>query len=515
MNKQKNMKEKKDYKENDMKYGIDERLRLEVDVLKDLYLSTFDRFLIQNTKHKNFKTGDKLGYRKGNGYLTDYQIAEHLKCNKTIAFFSKPFSTKVMILDIDTEDSAAEDTKYLINILVKYFQVESKYIYVTFSGYKGYHITLFFDNEIGMDFIKSFYEDILLVSGFNKKQVELRPLHTNACKLPLSIHNVTDEKCVFVDNITLEPILDEDYIFKIQKIDRAAFKKHIKSIKHIIVEEYKDFTDVRKATHSSTLSVEDKQYFERNYQTILDTKMLLHKSTRNNVTHLMSRYLKDVLNYSESECIDLLLEIVLNTKKHAPDLISINNIESLKKVTINTVKDTYKYNYKFSSTTRNNVYINLQEIKDILALKDFKCKVLYLCFLVQSKRYKDSDGNFFISYKQLQSMSNQKLNEKTISKYIKELVRLKYLKVVKRGGYYSINPLFSSTYKILKNNNKANRGILIEKNKFNNDSYDLQLDVIQLLVDAENEYKTLDLKEHLKISELRRVKNYIKERRIA
>lgn len=93
-----------------------------------------------------------------------------------------------------------------------------KQIYVSFSGGKGYHVEMFFNEIVSTESLKRIYDAVIEAEGLNQHKVEFRPKYRAAIKLPLSIHAKTGHICWFVDRETFDPITREDYLLQIQPL---------------------------------------------------------------------------------------------------------------------------------------------------------------------------------------------------------------------------------------------------------------------------------------------------------
>src|SRR5699024_637811 len=105
-----------------------------VEKIKDYYITYRKKYLIQTKK----------GYVTTKWALNDAAIYDHVKQKKTIGIFSGNSITKFLTFDVDGKNHADTMTLELVNTLAYEFDIAFENILVTFSGNKGYHVTIFF-----------------------------------------------------------------------------------------------------------------------------------------------------------------------------------------------------------------------------------------------------------------------------------------------------------------------------------------------------------------------------------
>ena len=123
-----------------------------------------------------------------------------------------------------------------IQFLLKEYSISS---YVEFSGYKGYHIWVFFSEWISAVAAKQFGKKILdYISVANEPfHIEFFPKQTkasvknpgNLIKLPLGIHLITKVRSYFVDN-NFSKIDADTFISKVIPVSKDAFYNALKSL---------------------------------------------------------------------------------------------------------------------------------------------------------------------------------------------------------------------------------------------------------------------------------------------
>lgn len=140
-----------------------------------------------------------------------------------IAIFAGPKTSRFVCFDVD--DGKKDTVINVVNTLA-ILGFPREHVHVSYSGGKGYHVEMFFDQLVSTARLKNLYTMILELTGFTARQIEFRPTHGSAIKLPLSVHARTGNMCWFADRDTLELIERYDYLFEIQQIP-AALLNHI------------------------------------------------------------------------------------------------------------------------------------------------------------------------------------------------------------------------------------------------------------------------------------------------
>lgn len=204
-----------------------------VNRINDLYITYRGRYLITSPSTGGYyipRVG--MGYRK----LTDKVVAGHLSGEYAIGVFSGASVTKFVCFDVDNDP---DNTVPAVRYSLVSAGIPDKYIHISFSGSKGYHLEIFFDEPVSVDVLKRLYYWILHDTGLDKTSVEFRPTGSQSIKLPLSKHPQTHRMCWFVDKNTLEDIPSPNYIFGIEQMPHGDILDIIKSL-NLPVEEHRE-----------------------------------------------------------------------------------------------------------------------------------------------------------------------------------------------------------------------------------------------------------------------------------
>jgi len=159
-----------------------------------------------------------------NHCFTDRVIESHLCGSYAVSVFAGPKSTKFITFDVDAGGKTA--VRKIIDALVTLGLPRDK-IYISTSGKKGYHVDLFFYPFIYNEWARNIYDLVMWLTKLDPSKIEFRPTNTQAVKLPLGVHAITRKRCWYLDQNTLEPIENIEYIYEIEKIP-ADFLRDIR-----------------------------------------------------------------------------------------------------------------------------------------------------------------------------------------------------------------------------------------------------------------------------------------------
>lgn len=385
-------------------------------------------------QYKNKKGEVKYTHHKRKITLDD--LVDHVEQRRTLGVVTDPTTklTNFMAFDVDTKDKAYDDTLELLELLVNFYGIDKEYVTVSFSGNKGYHVELFFDEAIQWQALEPFYEEVLLKLGKTKKEIELRPT-ANGLKLPLSTHRKTDNLSLisrfnnnFTGLILLNQVESVKYLLNVKRINLDEFKE-------LVLDEVNAFT-IEKSKATETIEVTDNMNFSgrlegdqlEEIKTVLAEKRLIYPGSRNRMTWLLPVFLKQ-MGYSYEESEKATLNILTNTYENYEGFIDKDtSYDKVVKEVVRLNKQAFDKNYVIKDAL-NDVAIYKSDIKRILEIKRLPLKKMALSMLILSKRYAGDDGVFYASYSTLIKMGNVDKNG-TLKKYMQELEQLGLLEIV-------------------------------------------------------------------------------------
>ena len=120
--------------------------------------------------------------------FTDGDIMNHLDGKYCVCVFAGEHATKFLTFDVDLADAVV--IHKLIDALAD-LGIPREYVYVSFSGRKGYHVDIFFKDFIYNNTAERLYWAAIEHSQLDPRKVEFRPTPRQAIKLPLGVHQAT------------------------------------------------------------------------------------------------------------------------------------------------------------------------------------------------------------------------------------------------------------------------------------------------------------------------------------
>jgi len=183
-----------------------------------LYVSERDRFLIMADGKI---TMPKI--KKRNMYLADSNIKKHLQQEYAISVYGVQEGSRFLCFDVD---AGGLDTVRELVTAIESTGIDRKDIHISFSGSKGYHVELFFDDLVSHACLLMYFKTALSAVMFSDtSKIECRPTAKMAIKLPLSKHHKTEKMCWYLDQETLREIPSHDYLFGIEPMDALSFQE--------------------------------------------------------------------------------------------------------------------------------------------------------------------------------------------------------------------------------------------------------------------------------------------------
>lgn len=332
-------------------------------------------------------------------------------------------------------------THKVVDALIR-IGINQKYIHISFSGKKGYHIEIFFTKPVLNEHLKKVYETILNEIQYDLipkvGMIELRPLPSNGVKIPLSLNftnpDHSSNRCFYCKHESLELIKDINYILEIEKIetevlieildvqsDRLFYDETLESGKCLIemeqaIENHKQLkTYQHNQVESDTVdSIE-----------LLEQGGLSRPATRHNSLFKLCKYYR-YLGLTPEGNIE---ELIGWMRKQDPKSYTSKWDEVLKD--IRGIVE-YIYEKEVSLTVpQKDISVNLQEVQSIIKAESKNQKLLLYALLIHSKRYAGENGVFYMTSFQMENATE--LDEKTCRRLIKDLENQGFIEVVQRN----------------------------------------------------------------------------------
>lgn len=383
--------------------------------------------------------------------LTDSKVENHIKGVQTIGLLlGEGGLTKFLTFDVDIMDEydRKRTTLALVDKLNTYYGIPIEDIHVWYSGLKGYHVDLYFDEPIWECQLVPFYEEVLSKLDEVPKRIERRPTTGMGVKLPLGIHKVTGKRCPYVDNQTLKP-LSMKHFLSIEPQSLNEFKENV----------LVDCLKPAKKKKIELLNKEDKSggyeskldgiEVRKNVKNILKVGHLLFPHTRNDFTYYASMVFKSEGN-SIDETVCLISQVLNNTLEKPSTrhyLDSSWTIQSLESETRRIVENTYKYDYSISSKAKEVTFYK-EEIDIISTIKKRNLRRLMFSLLHHSKKYAREDGIFYCTHKTLAEMGNDSHAGRSMEN-IRKLEKMGFLEIIRFKKFTPDGKCAPNIYKML------------------------------------------------------------------
>lgn len=397
-----------------------------IDAFNKYFISFRQQYIWQNTD------GSYTNSSVANKKLTDTQILNHIRKTDTIGIFGGKYTSKFMIFDIDMKDKSEIERQFTVKIIKSELQeigIAPQFIHAIYSGNKGYHLLLLFDELMSTSYIESLYEYVLFKTKLSKKQIELRGKNNLGVKLPLSYHKVTGNVCYFVDD-KFKEITNRNYIKNLNQYSSDIFIDIVRDVeKEMKAQKQLEF---KKTQLDDNYKQPDcfREYYDKEFTNekakFLEGNGLQYKSSRHSSLLKLGIYYH-TQGYCHNEIIDLLIEWMSNQDKTKYTTKWKDCIKDIQKITEWIVeKDVYFIDRKV------NIEVYDEEIEKIMDLKRFTQQNMMYAMLVHSKRFASKTGVFFMSAKQIVDATCIK-SDKTCRAIAKELEQLGYIEIVRQG----------------------------------------------------------------------------------
>ena len=424
------------------------------DYTLDDYVQAFnDLYITERKKHIKQRQKDTIvkGELKKKGsyiHISRYKlhdgiIKQHLQQKETIGIFAGSDITKFITFDVDFDnlDKAKQVARELVFALENEFHIQHEQILVSFSGSKGYHVTLFFDKVIKLTDVETFYNAVRKELGCTIHEIELRPTTGNGVKLPLSINWKSGRRQYFVNPYTMNRIADTA-IFQVKKVNRDIFLDYLSEFKednNNVIQfpkhHVKDSTNLSKKEKAEFNRVMDRTNLDIpvNYDgyvmQMLEENKLIYEDSRHKATLFMLTFLAQQ-GYTEEQATNIVKSVITNTYENHRELI---DAKKTLKHCLSEVDRLWKYacTYNLGHEAKKSIRVYEEEIKKVLIPKRIHLKQLLFILLVHSKRHARKDGTFFMTYKQMSEYGSTD-NLGRLVKYVNELEKLGLIEIVAR-----------------------------------------------------------------------------------
>lgn len=431
-------------------------------LLFDLYVTEQKKRLVQyRDKEGNAQYGTEeagKGYLKNARYVvTTSELVKHVQGKAVYGIFGGTELSKFLSFDIDygSWNKSEKWARRIINSLLRH-GIKREQIHVSYSGKKGFHIDMFFDQATSIKIMKVFYEHIVKDIEGDKHKIEFRPTNMQGIKLPLSLHKGTYTATYFVQNDTFDCLVESTLDAKtsiayLQKANENRINAHsfidmckkltptvnVIAVEHKHIGQTEKFVTLAKANVAKTFqSVDDKQEYCKQ---LLISRKLAYTGTRHNATLLIGQYLKDLGNTLEQTTEEVKAFI---TEAYAIDRSKFDEDTTLDYALGEAERLTvviYEKDYSLYNDVRKEWVLFESELTFILETvnktnekRKFPLIQLLFAFLMESKKHaKKSNGYVFYTAYITLSKYGCDSNRQRLKKQIDKLVGLGVLEIAK------------------------------------------------------------------------------------
>lgn len=410
----------------------------------ELYLSDVKSWISQNNDGTYSKYDSNYGKKKIP--FNKSMVKKHLTGRVTYGVWFKEYTTRFMGIDIDIkpQNGGLDALEELIDLL-HLKGIKDAYL-PTYSGNKGFHLDVFFKDSINKEYADKIYEYLLDKTGYNSSQIELRggKNNTSGYKLPLGVHQKTKNRCdlVKVDNPKLHKshkIGNYKHIYqRLEEIEPLSLDK----IKDIVGEDKTqdkngdkkiDKEDIKKDTNKIAEwdhSYKNKTVRERIEQ--IEKRGLVRKHTRHR-TAAMYASLLDKIGCPK--------EAIEKKLKEWHKTLDERFYDSSKKECWRDYEELAEYVTSNENTTKiGREYVteypspSPDEFKDIILKPDkiSHIKVLY-ALVCHAIAFSDENNTFYMTYKQIKSITNTNNRRKKIKEIIEDLQKQGLVEIVREN----------------------------------------------------------------------------------
>lgn len=387
-----------------------------IEKLNALYIQTRRKYLVQFPEGRYIT----LHYSKNNNVtiFNDSMLSTHLKGDLTYGVFSGGYFSKFITFDVDCDNDAMSRwiTLRLVYVLNEEYGIDRRDIHVSLSGGKGYHVDLFFDEQIKVEELRKFYQSVVISVGeLPEGKIEFRPTWSQGVKLPLGIHQKTGNRCWYVDNETLELIESYEYILDIEPMPAEV----ITDANIDLTEEQKEEFERIATSTDITVNAIDFSQALKNAAKIIETGRLTQSGTRHKTTYTLALF-GNTQGWEREETVEVIMDVLLNTPR---EYFSAGSTPEYWLKEARRLVDYVFDNDLTIKGTDKDITIYKSEILAVLNAGTFRQKQLAYAMLVTSKRF----GNiFYLTINTAMKMIGTK-SKPTVVNGIKKLIECGFI----------------------------------------------------------------------------------------
>lgn len=403
-------------------------LELEQEVINQFYISYRRQYLTMD-KHKTIYTVHKT--------LTDAQVKQHIRQGNRLGI-KFGAGSKIIGLDIDSLDIDVLEDIY--TILLNY-GIPSNAILKSFSGNKGYHIDIFLENFLDRQMIQKFYKVILNDAGYKSSIVELRGGSDAGYFLPFSINYKGEGNkhwgyCGIVNKFGLmyyDTEKEIDILEGLGKVD-ASIIRDIVDINYSYIDNDIELGEVDPVETLET-ALEQLEllgiYNTSNDDVVenIGNRKVIQEGTRHNIAFVYAIALREN-GLGEQEVYNQLISWHKQVKGYSSTWKEV--LQDIKGI----VKSVFKrqgQGYRYNLPSNYKPYITKQDIEKFASIESIAQRRIYLVLAIQSNMFRDAEGHFYMTYKQIKQALGINTMNSVILSYIEGLEKAGLVQIVERN----------------------------------------------------------------------------------
>lgn len=176
-----------------------------------------EKFLMNDEVCYMVDTTEMLEYKKCSEPISDEMLKSHFDGDIVLGKrLNCDGKSNILVIDIDNKNNIKKAKEIAEKIQ---YDLEKRGIvaYVEFSGNKGYHVWILFNEFIAIYKLNNYIENVINVLGIKEESVEIIPKYNKLSetqeiiKLPLGIHPISKKKSYFLDINSIKDIVSNTY----------------------------------------------------------------------------------------------------------------------------------------------------------------------------------------------------------------------------------------------------------------------------------------------------------------
>lgn len=422
------------YREHDREKYL---LELEQEIINKFYISYRQKYLIMD-KHKTIHTIPKT--------LTDAQVKQHIRQGNKLGI---KFGAGSKVIGIDIDVLYTDVLEDIYNILINY-GIPSNAILKSCSGNKGHHIDIFLDSFLDRETIKAFHKiilsDLLIhYKGDKKKElrqkVEIRGGSDAGYFLPFAINykgldNQHWGYCGIVNKYGLMYYDIEKEIDILEGLEKAdtSIIRDIVDINYNYIDTNIELGEVDpvETLESALEQLELLGIYNTNNDDVVENignRKVIQAGTRHNIAFVYAIALRES-GLGEQEVYNQLISWHKQVKGYRSNWKKV--LQDIGAI-VGSVFQRQGQGYRYNLPSNYKPYITRQDIEKFASIKNIAQRRIYLVLTIQSNMFRDAEGHFYMTYKQIKQASGINTMNNAILNYIEELEKAGLVQIVERN----------------------------------------------------------------------------------